>query len=117
MVKNSIHTTSAKRIAQILYERGWNRSELARRVGLSVQAVQQWAAGVTKPSGKNLTKLAEATGKPEHWYFMEPSEEQKSSDELTSADGSTPLTQQHRKLLALFDQMPESEKKAYDSAI
>ncbi len=76
-----------------------------------MQAVQQWAAGVTKPSGKNLTKLAEATGKPEHWYFMEPSEEQKSSDELTSADGSTPLTQQHRKLLALFDQMPESEKK------
>lgn len=112
MKENSIHTISAKRISQVLYEKGWNRSELARKVGLSVQAVQQWAAGATKPSGKNLTKLAEATGKPEHWFFMEAAEEdQESVGKPVSTNEINNLTQQHRRLIELFDQMPESEKQ------
>jgi len=112
MKENSIHTISAKRISQVLYEKGWNRSELARKVGLSVQAVQQWAAGATKPSGKNLTKLAEATGKPEHWFFMEAAEEdQESVGKPVSTNEINNLTQQHRRLIELFDQMPESEKE------
>lgn len=112
MKEKIIHTTSAKRIAQILYEKGWNRSELARRVGLSVQAVQQWAAGATKPSGRNLTKLAEVTGKPEHWFFMEITNgDQESVDKPVSTNETSNLTQQHRRLIELFDQMPELEKK------
>ncbi|QZN94137.1 helix-turn-helix domain-containing protein [Symbiopectobacterium purcellii] len=110
MKEHSIYKTSAQKITQVLYEKGWNRSELARRMGLSVQAVQQWAAGATKPNGKNLTKLAETTGKPEHWFFIESSEEQESADKPASKNESTDLNQQQRRLIELFDQMPESEK-------
>jgi HTH-type transcriptional regulator, cell division transcriptional repressor len=36
-----------------------NQSQLARRVGVSPQAVQQWEAGETQPRGKRLNKIAE----------------------------------------------------------
>lgn len=111
MKENSIHTISAKRISQVLYERGWNKSELARRIGLSAQAVQQWAAGETKPSGKNLTKLAQATGKPEHWFFMESTENKEIIDSAHSTSDTSNLSEQHQRLIRLFDKMPESEKK------
>lgn len=52
-----------KRIADLLQAKnGGNQSELARYVGVSPQAVQQWIAGETSPRGKNLTKLAEFLG-------------------------------------------------------
>lgn len=38
---------------------GANQSILARFVGVSPQAVQQWVAGATAPRGKNLTKVAD----------------------------------------------------------
>ena len=37
---------------------GGNQSELARYVGVSPQAVQQWISGVTSPRGKNLERAA-----------------------------------------------------------
>ncbi len=36
------------------------------------QAVQQWAKGESAPRGVRLKRLAAATGKPEHWFFMPP---------------------------------------------
>lgn len=38
---------------------GFNRSELARKVEVTPQAVQQWEEGVTSPRGKNLRKVAD----------------------------------------------------------
>ena len=53
----------AKRISDLLLAKnGGNQSELARYVGVSPQAVQQWISGETSPRGKNLTKLAEFLG-------------------------------------------------------
>ncbi|MDR0703202.1 MAG: helix-turn-helix domain-containing protein [Azoarcus sp.] len=53
-------TTVATRIAELLQAKnGGNQSELARYVGVSPQAVQQWVAGETTPRGKNLVKLAD----------------------------------------------------------
>lgn len=37
---------------------GGNQSELARFVGVTPQAVQQWISGVTAPRGKNLDRAA-----------------------------------------------------------
>lgn len=49
----------SERIAALLLAKnGGNQSELARHVGVSPQAVQQWLAGETSPRGKNLEKLA-----------------------------------------------------------
>ena len=56
---------SGKRIADLLQAKnGGNQSELARFVGVSPQAVQQWVAGETSPRGKNLNKVAEFFGIP-----------------------------------------------------
>lgn len=53
----------AKRISALLQDKnGGNQSELARFVGVSPQAVQQWISGETSPRGKNLSKLAEFLG-------------------------------------------------------
>ncbi|TNH06656.1 S24 family peptidase [Testudinibacter sp. TR-2022] len=66
---------SKNRIEQVLAENGWNRSELARQLNISPQAVQQWlrpnkAGKMTSPQGENLTNLAKVTGYPEHWFSM-----------------------------------------------
>lgn len=54
----------AKRIADLLQAKnGGNQSELARYVGVTPQAVQQWVAeDGTSPRGKNLVKVAEFLG-------------------------------------------------------
>lgn len=54
----------AKRIADLLQAKnGGNQSELARYVGVTPQAVQQWVAeDGTSPRGKNLMKVAEFLG-------------------------------------------------------
>ena len=66
---------SKNRIEQVLAENGWNRSELARQIDISPQAVQQWlkpnrTGKITSPQGDNLTNLAKVTGYPEHWFSM-----------------------------------------------
>jgi HTH-type transcriptional regulator, cell division transcriptional repressor len=41
-----------------------NQSQLAERVGVSPQAVQQWESGTTQPRGKRLNKIAEVLKLP-----------------------------------------------------
>jgi SOS-response transcriptional repressor LexA len=52
-----------RRISDLLQAKnGGNQSELARFVGVTPQAVQQWIAGETSPRGNNLRKVAEFLG-------------------------------------------------------
>lgn len=48
------------RIAQKREAAGLNQSELARRIGVSPQAVQKWEAGVASPRNNKLSALASA---------------------------------------------------------
>lgn len=99
---------SAKRIAQVLADKGWNKSQLARELGISVQAVQHWAKGGSRPSGQNLTKLAEVSGKPEYWFFT-------SSDDQSSAADISPekaaLREDERQLLEAYNELPPAERQ------
>lgn len=55
--------TFADRLNRLLQKKnGGNQSELARAVGVSPQAVQQWSAGETAPRGKRLSQVAEFLG-------------------------------------------------------
>lgn len=56
--KKSIKSDMAKRIKQGRVALGYSLSELARKVGVSPQAVQQWEFGKTSPKGENLRKLS-----------------------------------------------------------
>lgn len=49
----------AQRIKRGRIALGYSLSELARRVGVSPQAVQQWEFGKTSPKGNNLRKLSQ----------------------------------------------------------
>ena len=43
---------------------GWSQAELARRLGLTAQAVSQFEAGSTKPAADTLARLAEVLDVP-----------------------------------------------------
>lgn len=50
---------TGRRITELLdAKNGGNQSELARAVGVSPQAVQQWVSGLTTPRGANVEKAA-----------------------------------------------------------
>jgi transcriptional regulator with XRE-family HTH domain len=112
------YETSAKRIKQVLYELGWNQSRLAKEIGVSAQAVQLWAKGASRPNGPNLTRLSEATGKPEAWFFSEEEQVSESfrlqeQQVLSSSDGAEflPLTEEEIRLLTVYRQYPSVEAK------
>lgn len=70
-----------KRLLEI--KNGGNQSELARFVGVSSQAVQQWISGETSPRGKNLKKAAEFLG-------VSPMELQFGDTNITSSSNAEP---------------------------
>lgn len=110
-MKTEQHENFVRRLQLIQDQTGWNLSEIARRVTVSPQAVQQWAKGETTPRGERLKRLAAVTGKPEHWFFMPINENelQESVSEII-APGRDALDDKEKALLALFNQMPEAEK-------
>ncbi len=110
---NKIHEISARRIAQLLYETGWNKSELSRRLGISVQAVQQWASGKSRPSGANLTKLSELSGKPEHWFFQTEEQPTPVSQPVSEKfnDNLNGLREDQKSLLAVYEALPPAERR------
>lgn len=102
------HPVFAKRIKQVMTENGWNKADLAKQVMLSHTSVQNWAKGKTVASGERLKRLSSVTGKPEHWFFMEPDTE---GNELAgAAPKRRELDEKEEALLALFNQLPEQEK-------
>lgn len=98
----------AKRIQQVMTEKGWNKSELAKKVMLSHTAVQNWAKGKSVASGERLKRLAAATGKPEHWFFL-PSDTSEAGV-VTEEASNRKLDETEMAMLSLFNQLPESEK-------
>ena len=97
----------AYRLQLIRDEFGWNMSDIARRAMVTPQAVQQWAKGDSAPRGERLKRLAAATGKPEHWFFMPPDAE---GEDVGVQKPPRELDDKELALLALFNQMPEAEK-------
>lgn len=50
---------SIEKINQILLERGLTGADLSRAIGVSNGVYSQWNKGRTKPSAKNIVKIAE----------------------------------------------------------
>lgn len=97
----------AKRIQEVMTENGWSKSDLAKKVMLSHTAVQNWAKGKNVASGDRLKRLSAVTGKPEHWFFMDPDQDREDSDLVPS---TVKLDEKEQALLTLFNQLPEAEK-------
>ncbi len=52
----------AKRLYNLMMQKEWNQSDLARASGLGRDSISQYVRGNNIPSPKNLKKLAEALG-------------------------------------------------------
>nr|WP_279079317.1 helix-turn-helix domain-containing protein [Hafnia alvei] len=106
------YEASARRIKQILYEKGWSKSKLARELGVSAQAVQQWERGITRPNGPNLLRLSEVSGKPEHWFLSSddsnPPNAVVMQSEISDLSG---LSEDEQRLIRLFRLFPEKESR------
>lgn len=108
-MKTSPHEIFAYRLQQLRDEFGWNLSDIARKAMVTPQAVQQWAKGETTARGTRLKRLAAVAGKPEHWFFTPPeNDDPQSMPSLTQP--SRTLDEKEEALLSLFNQMPETEK-------
>ena len=51
-----------KRLQSLMLKKGWNQSELARKVGIGRDSVSQYVRGRSIPSPANLDKLAGILG-------------------------------------------------------
>ena len=51
-----------KRLQSLMLKKGWNQSELARKVGIGRDSVSQYVRGRSIPSPANLNKLAGILG-------------------------------------------------------
>lgn len=64
----------AKRLAEARMNVGLNQTELAKRLGVSAQSVQQWESGNTAPRSKRMQSLAWTLGVSQEWlaFGVEP---------------------------------------------
>lgn len=54
--------TFADTLKALLAERGMSQAELARRVGVTAQAVSGWVAGGVTPTHENIVRIEEEAG-------------------------------------------------------
>ncbi|MGK8935570.1 helix-turn-helix domain-containing protein [Pluralibacter gergoviae] len=95
---------SMYRISRLLTEKGWSQAELARRVGVAQQTVQQWVHGKATPKPSSLDKLVEVTGYPVHWFMLPP------DDDQLSAPVPVKMSNTERELLLTFGAFPEEDQ-------
>lgn len=57
------------RLRAAMAARSVDQSELARRLGITSQAVNQWLAGETAPKGKRLARVADELGVSLDWLL------------------------------------------------
>lgn len=62
--------STSTRITQRREEQGLNMSELARRLGVTPQSVQQWEKGRNSPRGKRLEALAQILNCTKEWLMF-----------------------------------------------
>lgn len=117
-MKNAHETVFAQRLNEALTELGLSQSELARRIKVTPQAVQRWCNGDSSPRSKALSALAEAIGKPEHWFFLpygdKPVSASQPGDKMLSASNDARpvfLSADEEKLINTYRDLPGAERK------
>ncbi|WP_392738297.1 helix-turn-helix domain-containing protein [Serratia ureilytica] len=97
---------SMYRISRLLREEGWSQAELARKIGVAQQTVQQWVHGKATPKPASIDKLVEVTGHPAHWFMLPPDE----GDQIVTPD-SMKIGPIQRDLLQTFNAFPKEDQE------
>ncbi len=101
--------TLAARIESARMRAGLSQAQLARRMGIERQSVQQWENGETAPRQSRLTKLAQVLGVNAQWLLTGEPGGQIEDVELGI------LSFEERKLLKLFRQLPMEQQMLLQS--
>lgn len=97
------------RIAARRKELGYTQQQLADLVKKSSVSVFKWESGQTSPKGDTLFALSRALKCPPTWLlYGDEDQTPLPPDELP-----TELDERQRRLLDLFDSLPESQKEAH----
>lgn len=100
-----------ERLQQALEETGISQSELGRRVGVNSQSVSGWCKGIL-PRKDKLELLPEALGRPLHWFFMLPEDEERIR---ATTESKVVLSDAQARMLEIFDQLPGEEQERFIS--
>ncbi|WP_337262934.1 MULTISPECIES: helix-turn-helix domain-containing protein [unclassified Serratia (in: enterobacteria)] len=116
-MKNTHEAVFSLRLNEALAELGLSQSELARRIAVTPQAVQRWCNGDSTPRAKALSALAEATGKPEHWFYLPYESEapalatHSSTGQFSGERTTSFLLPDEEELLSIYRDLPGPERK------
>ena len=86
----------AERITAARERAGLTQTELARRLGIRPQSVQQWENGLSAPRARRLSEVAAALGVEESYFFHRHDE----ADVATEGEGVTEIDSLARTLSA-----------------
>jgi len=101
--------TFNERMASRRKELGYSQQKLADMVGKSHVTIYNWENGDTEPKGKNLFSLSTALKCSPTWLLFGDEEKAPApADELPLE-----LDERQKRLLELFEALPESEKEKY----
>lgn len=68
-MNKTLETTFSRRLREVLGRLGLSQSELARRIGVTPQAVQRWCNGIGEPRKKALEEISRVTETPIPWFY------------------------------------------------
>ncbi|QZG76894.1 helix-turn-helix domain-containing protein [Klebsiella michiganensis] len=97
---------SMYRLSRLLKETGWSQAELARRIGVTQQTVQQWVNGKSTPKPASIDSLVKVTGHPPYWFMLPPDE----GDQVVTPDAMK-LGPMQLDLLKTFNAFPEEDQQ------
>lgn len=95
-----------QRIKQARESLNWSQTDLAEKLGISPQAVQQWESGATSPRGKRLKNVANLLGVTTDWLMEDDSQPIKILE-------GTVLSVSDQILLELFHSLPTVEQERF----
>ena len=90
----------SNKIKQAMDRIGMNQTELAVKVNVTPQAVQQWISGKTMPKGKRLLLLSKVLGVSQSWLLGEE------DNTLPVKHPIVDLTFRQKCVLTLFESLP-----------
>ncbi|MCJ3066396.1 helix-turn-helix domain-containing protein [Klebsiella pneumoniae] len=98
-----------ERMAARRKELGYSQQKLADLIGKSHVTIYNWESGYTEPKGKNLFSLSSALKCSPTWLMFGDEERAPVPAETLPLE----LDDRQKRLLELFEALPESEKESY----
>jgi len=107
-IKRMKNKTLSERLTFRRKELGFSQKRLADLAKVSYVTIYKWENGDTEPKGKNLFSLSNALKCTPTWLLFGDDDK----EPVPASDLPVELDDRQKRLLELFESLPESEKEA-----